>query len=144
MWSKVATAADAGSIVTVKFPAQVKGSLALAAYSGTNPSDPVAAITGVTSHTTETSAATPPVTVPAAGGWLVSYWAAKSSSVTAWTAAPDVVRNSAIGTGGGQISSLLGDSNAILTAGSAGGLTATADEAFSAADTLSIVLTPTS
>ena len=42
LWSKVATATDAGSAVSVTFPSQVKGSLQLAAYSGTNSTAPVA------------------------------------------------------------------------------------------------------
>jgi PKD repeat protein len=143
VWSKVATAADPGSAVTVTFPAQVKGSVQLAAYSGTSPTAPVAGIAGAVTHVNATQATTPTLNVPASGDWLVSYWTAKSSAVTAWgSPAAAAARNSAIGTGGGQISSLLADSNGPVPSGTAGGLVATADQTFSASTTLSIALAP--
>jgi PKD repeat protein len=143
VWSKVATAADAGSVVTVTFPAQVKGSVQLSAYSGTSTTAPVAGFASSVTHVNATQATTPSVAIPASGDWLVSYWAAKSSAITAWSAPSNAVaRNSAIGTGGGQISSLLADSNNPLPAGPASGLTATADQTFSASTTLSIALAP--
>ena len=93
------------------------------------------------SRTSSTTAVTPSVGVPD-GGWLVSYWAAKSSAVSSWTTAAATARNSAIGTGGGQISALLADSDGALPAGTAGGLTATANQPFGSAVTLSIALAP--
>jgi hypothetical protein len=115
----------------------------LAAYSGTSATSPVAAVTGAAAHATTKNATTPSITNPATGDWLVSYWTAKSSAVTAWTApASAIARNAAIGTGGGQVSSLLADSNAGVPAGAAGSLTATTDQSFSAATTLSLGLAP--
>jgi hypothetical protein len=89
---------------------------------------------------------TPAVTVPSGGGWLVSYWADKSSATTTWTV-PDGVtgRGVSAGAGGGRITSLSGDS--LVPAGPAGALTATAttgaaDSASAKAVMFSVVLTP--
>jgi PKD repeat protein len=143
VWSRVATAADPGSAVTVTFPAQVKGSVQLSAYSGTSTTAPVAGFASGVTHVNATQATTPSLAIPASGDWLVSYWTAKSSAITAWNVPSNAIaRNSAIGTGGGQICSLIADSNTPLAAGPAGGLTATADQTFSASTTLSIALAP--
>ena len=143
VWSRVATAADAGTSVKVTFPTAVKGSVQLLAYSGTDPTSPVDAFTAATDHVDATSATTPAVTVPTTGDWVVSLWSVKSSAVTSWTGPGGAtVRNAAIGSGGGQISSLAADGGGPAAAGPAGGLTATADETFSAATTLSVVLAP--
>jgi PKD repeat protein len=142
VWSRVATAADAGSSVTVGFPAVVKGSVQLSAYSGVSAT---AAVTfaGAVSHVTSTSATTPTLAGVAGGDWLVAYWTVKSSDVTVWTGpAGATVRNAAIGTGGGQVSSLLADGGGPAVAGQGGGLTATTDQSFSAATTLTLALAP--
>ena len=143
VWSRVATASDLGSSVKVTFPATVKGSVQLAAYSGTSASSPVAAVATAATHTNATVATTPALAIPATGDWLLSYWAAKSSAVTAWTSPPAATaRNAAIGTGGGQISSLLSDSAGPVAAGTAGGLNASTDQQFSASATVSLALAP--
>jgi hypothetical protein len=121
----------------------MKGNVQLAAYSGTSTTSPVAGFAGAASHVTATTAKTPTVTAPAAGDWLVSSWTAKSSGVSSWAAPGGVAsRNLAVGTGGGQLTALLGDSGGPVSAGPAGGLTATANQSFSAADTLSLILAP--
>jgi PKD repeat protein len=143
VWSRVATASDPGSSVKVTFPATVKGSVQLAAYSGTSASNPVAAISTAATHTNATVATTPSLAIPAAGDWLLSYWGAKSSAITAWTSpAGATARNAAIGTGGGQISSLLSDSAGPMPAAPAGGLQASTDQQFSASATISLALAP--
>lgn len=143
VWSRVATAADPGSTVQVTFPAQVKGSVQLAAYSGTSTTAPVAVVMGAATHVTASTATTPAITMPTAGDWLLSYWTVKSSAVTSLTGqAGTTARNLAVGIGGGQVTSLLADSGAGLPAGSAGGLNATADQPFSASTTFSLALAP--
>jgi hypothetical protein len=143
VWSQVAAAGAAGQPVTVGFPGTVKGTVQLLAYAGTSTTAPVATFAAAAAHTTETSAATPAVTVPASGDWLVSYWTVKSSDVTSWTApAGTVTRSTAFGTGGGQISSLAADGGGPATAGPGGGLKATAGQSFSADTAWSIVLAP--
>jgi hypothetical protein len=138
-WSKVATAGDAGSTVRVTSSGYAKSHVAVAAYDGTDPTDPVAASasgqdSGGAAHTS------PPVTAPAGTNWLVTYWADKSSTTTAWTAPPEVtVRHTAFGTPSGYISGLVADSNGSVS-GDTGGLTATANSTSSSGVSFSVVL----
>ncbi len=142
VWSKVASTTDPGSTVSVQFPATIKGSLQVVAYSGVSPTV-APGLAGAGAHQTESAVATPSVGMAAAGDVVVSYWAVKSSDVTAWAGSPAAtVRSSEIGTGGGRISTLLADSAPSSSAGSSGGLTATANDLFTAETTLSVVLTP--
>ena len=72
----------------------VKTSLTVAAWSGTSRDRPVAAFAHRIDTTTTASHTTPAATVATPGSWVVSYWADKSSSTTAWTApAGQAVRN---------------------------------------------------
>ncbi len=140
VWRRVAAPGDAGGSITVESSAIAKFAVQLAAYSGTSTTNPVAAFTSNTEPASLTSHATPSVTVGSPGSWLVSYWADKSSATTDWTASAGVVvRDEAIGTGGGRITALLGDSGGPVPTGTAGGRTATTDAASRAA-TVSIVL----
>jgi outer membrane protein assembly factor BamB len=147
IWSRVAAAADAGSTVTVTFgTTSRKGGVQLLAYSGTSTTSPVLAFATHSDHVTTTTAKTPTVSVTAPGCWVVSGWATKSSDVTAWTATPpgQVVRNAELGSGGGRIDMLATDPGASAAVGTAGGLTASTDQAFSADTTLTLVLAPAS
>ena len=120
-WTKTATAADAGSAVTVSTSGTTKTALQLIAYEGA---------TGVTAHqvaldTTSTNLRTTP-TVPVAvpGSAVVSYWADKSSDNTGWALPAEVTgRDTSVGAGGGRIVAALADT-APVGAGTAGGLTA--------------------
>ena len=142
IWSRVATPADANSTVTVNYPAQVKGSLQLSAYSGTSTTNPVVAVTGAATHVTASTATTPAITMPGVGDWRLSYWTVKSSAITSVTSGAATARNLAVGTGGGQLTSLLADSAGAVLPGPAGGLAAGADQPFSASTTLSVALAP--
>jgi hypothetical protein len=143
VWSRVATAADPGQSVTVRLPAAAKGSLQLVAYAGTDPTAPVATVSSSTGHTPASSATTSTVNLSAAGDWVVSAWAAKSSAVTGWTApSGTTVRNAVFGTGGGQISSLVVDGGGPAGPGMAGGVTARSDQQFGAWTTWTIALAP--
>jgi PKD repeat protein len=120
-WTKVATAADAGSTVTVGTSSWTKSALQLVAYDGA---------AGVSAHageidTTSTSVrTTPTVNVTTPGSTLVSYWADKSGDNTGWELPGDVtLRNEAAGSGGGRIVAAVADSGP-LGAGPAGGHTA--------------------
>ncbi|HEV7657845.1 MAG TPA: phytase [Mycobacteriales bacterium] len=138
VWKKAAAPGDAGSRVALGLSATTKVALQLAAYGGTA-ANPVVATRSDTANTL--GHPTPVVTVPA-GGWVVSYWADKSATTTAWTAPAGVtVRAEPLGTGGGRITSLLADSGGAVPAGTAGGLTATTD-APSRAASVTIALAP--
>jgi PKD repeat protein len=144
-YTRVATAADAGSPVTVTYSAKGKVTMTLAAYSGVSASAPVGAFavaidSGTATHTT------PTVTVPQSGSWVVSYWTDKSGAVpTTWTAPGNVTtRDSQLGTGSGALSSLFADTGAPVGAGAYGGEAATVNSASSKGMTWTISLTPAS
>jgi PKD repeat protein len=143
VYSKVATAADAGSAVTVTASATNKIDLRLAAYGDTSGTAPVVAVTTAVDTAAVAAHTTPAATVTGSGKWVLSYWADKSATTTAWTApAGQIVRGTTIGTGTGRVTSLLTDAGAPAAAGAAGGLTATTDAAGTKATMLTIVLAP--
>ena len=145
VYAKVATAADANSVVTVTAGATNKMDLRLAAYANTSTTAPVAALTKSVDTATVASHTTPTATVTGSGRWVLSYWADKSSTTTAWTApAGQTVRGTTIGTGTGRVTSLLTDANGPASAGTVGGLTASTDAAGTKATMLTIVLAPAS
>ena len=142
VWSKVASSGDAGSAITFSTPSAVKLNVTVLAYHGTSGSNPVS-VFGATAETVSRSThTTPTVTVPTDGSWVVSLWSDKSSGTTSLsTPAGQTQRVHSCGTGPGHVCVLATDGNAPVTAGSAGGLTTTAD-ASSASDTMwTIVLT---
>ena len=140
VWKRVATATDAGTTVTVNFPAIEKGTVQLLAYSGTSTSNPVVAFGKSAVAQTASSYASPTASVPTAGDVVLTYWGCKSSTVTKWTPpAAQTVRSTAYGTGGGRITSILTDAVAPST-GSTGGLTASPDTAATAFAAWTLVL----
>jgi PKD repeat protein len=140
VWRKVATATDHGSSVKVTFPTTVHGTVQLLAYAGTNATNPVVAYQKKITSGSATTYVTPTTTVPANGDVVVSYWTAKSSAVTAWTApGGQQVRSVANGSGGGHVNSLATDGLS-ASAGPAGGLSATTNTAGSAFTAWTIVL----
>lgn len=140
VWTRTATAADAGAEVAFPMSAITKGSLAVLAYRGAEPltaSDLAVDLETVvqTGHTT------PTVTVPQ-NAVVLSYWADKSSATTTWTLPAGVTsRGLSVGSGSGRAVAAFGDSGP-LTAGTAGGWTAVADSANAKAVMASLVLTP--
>jgi PKD repeat protein len=147
VWSRVATAADAGSTVTVTFSTTYrKGGVHLLAYSGTSTTAPVQVFATNAGHVTTTKATTPTVSVTNGGSWVVSGWETKSSTVTSMTApAGQVVRDTVLGSGTGRLDMLATDyGGPVKAAGTAGGLTVSTDQAFTADTTLTLVLAPAS
>ena len=141
VFSRVATAADAGSTVTVPLSGAAKVTLQLVAYDGTSTTAPVASVTGAgesggTAHTTPTATAT-------AGSWVLSVWSDKSAAARSWTtAAGTTARSSVAGIGSGDIAGLVADGGAPVTGGTVGGSTATVPAASTRATMLTVVLTP--
>jgi hypothetical protein len=128
VYDKVAGAGDAGTDVTVTFPVAVKASLTLAAYSGTDQSNPVETFASATAAGT-TSDTAPGVNGLSDGSFVVSFWTDKSSSTTSF-APPAAVTQRALtfGVGVSTVNALLADSgNAV--AGSYGPQTATTNDA---------------
>jgi len=141
VWSKVATAADAGTSVTLTTPSIVKSTLALLAYRGIA-SAPISAFADRAESVVQTTHTTPTLTVPAGGGWVLSIWAEKSSTTTQLTPPAEVTqRYTGCGTSSGHTCLLVGDSASVVSGGSnAGGLTAAANWAGSADAMWTLVL----
>lgn len=141
VWQKVATAADAGSAVTVSLSGAAKTTLALLAYTGTRPTGPVASFTGTT-DTGGTTHVTPTATAPAAA-MVVSVWTDKSADARSFTAPGGVsARTTISGSGSGDLAVLLADGGAPVPAGQVGGLSATVNAASTRATMLTLVLAP--
>ena len=141
--TKVAAASDAGSRVTVNLSQQLKADLVVAAYSGTDPVDPIHAFTSAGETTSRAGHTTPVTTATAAGTLAVSYWSDKSAATTSWAApAGQAVRHTSFGSGGGRVSALLTDPATPGTVGSHGGLTATANSTSDKATMWTVLLAP--
>jgi PKD repeat protein len=136
LWTKVADPGDAGVTVVVPLSANVKSTLTVAAYGGVDS----ATATRASDTVTHATRLTPDAAVTD-GAWVVSYWADKSASTTAWTSETSVTtRSAACGTASGRICSLLSDSGPVL-AGTNGHVSATTGTSSAAATTWSVVLT---
>ncbi|WP_051108842.1 PKD domain-containing protein [Actinomadura flavalba] len=130
VWKRVAQAGDAGSAAGLTFSAITKADVRVLAYQGTHATDPIASVAKATDATAVTAHAAPAATVPAGGGWVVSYWGDKSSSTTAWTAPSGVeTRATGIGSASGRITTLVADSGGAAPAGAYPARTAETDAA---------------
>lgn len=140
-WTKEVAPGDAGAQVSVPLTgANVKYNLTAAAYSGVA-STPTLAFGHAVDIVNNTVRTTPTVGAED-GSWVVSYWADKSSSTTAWTTSQATSRIAGCAPSSGRICSLLADSNAKVPA-VYGNIAASTDAVSSAATMWSIVL-PTS
>ena len=142
VWTRAATAIDAGRVVNITGSGYSKSVLSVAAYRSTGPAlVGASAIRGVdtsaTSHTTPASAA------DHLNSWLVNYWSEKSSSPTTWTL-PDgsVTRTQGESTGTGKVSGILGDSDGAIPLGAVAGRTATTSIAATRSVLFTVVLDP--
>ncbi|MCX6465542.1 MAG: PKD domain-containing protein [Pseudonocardiales bacterium] len=130
LYRRVAAAGDAGQTATFTLSAINKVDVRMVVYSGTSPSDPIAAVSRAADATTVTAHPSPTAVVAGTGTWAVTFWADKSSTTTAWTAPAGVAaRSTGVGTGSGRVTSLVVDSGAPVPTGSYGGLVASTDAA---------------
>jgi len=143
LYSKVATASDAGRSQAVDFTATTKATLTLLAYDGTATDNPIAAFAPANETVNRTTHTTPGADVAVAGSYVVSYWADKSSETTGWTLpAGQTQRSVALGTGPGRITALASDLNAAAPLGPSPGRTATASASSGKATMWTVVLQP--
>jgi PKD repeat protein len=141
VWRKVAAAGDAGTGVRVTLGSQSKASLMVAAYRGTDGTDPVAAYAKATDTASSATRVTPVAPVSGQRRWAVSYWMHGDSATTALTPQAFVTARAAGGmTGGGRVTTLLADSAAALPEGTYGGLAATAAAASTTTTTWTVIL----
>ncbi len=147
-WTRTATQADtvANTKVTVTSSASAKSDLSLSVYRGTDPTTPIAVSASKIDNSAGAAHTSPTVAATGGTSWLVSYWADRSNTSTAWTApsgpnAPTVRQPGiASDTGSAHAIGLLADSNGPVAAGTRGGLTATANGDSSRGASVSILL----
>ena len=142
VWTRVASASDAGAGVAVLTSAAAKSDMTVAAYSP-NAGSTLSVLTSAqaTSASAATQLTTPHVSVTEPSAWLVSYWGVKSSGTVAFsTPAGQQARSGSIGTGSGNVSGALSDSGQPVAVGTQGGLTADTAASTSRAAMYSVVL----
>ncbi len=138
IYSKVATASDAGKKVTVPLDAAAKYAMTIADYSGVRSG---ALVVADLAETTSRSAHTTPAVEAPPGSWVVSYWADKSATTTGFTLPGSVTARQAVcGTSSGHVCGSLADSGGAVPSGQYAGVTAVADSANATATMASIVL----
>lgn len=140
VWSRRATATDAGTDVTVAMESAHKASLTLSAYRG---GDQGVAVTSVSANTdAATSVHTTPSVVAPGGSWVLSVWTEKSTATSAY-AVPGALslRATAYSSGSSRVSSAVADTGGPV-AGSVAGSVATTDATSNQGINFSIVLTP--
>jgi PKD repeat protein len=143
VWRKVAGEGDAGASVRVTLGAQAKASLMVAAYRGTDGTDPVATYAKATNTASTATRVTPTAAVTLPHSWGVSYWMHGDATTASLTPPTNVTVRAAGGnTGGGRVTTLLVDSAAALPTGAYGGLTATAAAASTTTTTWTVILAP--
>lgn len=143
LYSKVATADDAGRNAAVTFPELTKSSLTLLAYDGTA-ADPVASSTSAAETQNRTTHTTPGASVAGDGAYVVSYWGEKAGTDTAgWTLpAGETQRSTVAGVGTGRISAVASDTGAPVAAGASPGRTATSAVSSGKVTMWTVVLQP--
>lgn len=142
-WTRVATSADAGSIVTVTTATAAKSVMTMSAYRSTGGIAEVTASAIGGSNLSGTTHTTPAVDVPLEDSWLLSAWSEESSVTQTW-ALPSGTTQRAVDayTGTGKISMVVGDSNGAVSTGDAAGRTATTSSSAGRSMLFSVVITP--
>lgn len=139
VFSRVADGSEGGQQVDLSVPERARMDVTVVVYRGVG-ADPVGVVEASTvvnsaSHTT------PEVAVAGDGRRVVSFWADRSSSTTSWTAPAEVVEvSNVVGSGGGRLATLLGESTA--DTGTGGGLVATTDAPSTRGVAYTVVLNP--
>ncbi|MDQ2781983.1 MAG: PKD domain-containing protein [Actinomycetota bacterium] len=140
VWQRAATATDTpGTAVSPTLDTFAKVDLKLAVYRGAGAITvaQTAVASAVSAHVA------PAVTVTAAGSWLVSYFADRSTAIASLTPGAGVTsRDVLYGSGSGKIDALLGDSSGSVAVGNTGTRTTTSDAKSIRDVTLSLVLPP--
>ena len=139
LWSRRAVSGDGGKTVKFTSSASHKAVLDLAIYSGVGGAAPVVARVGDSARSAHVTSS---LTAPA-GAWVISLWADKSETTTAWTTpAGTTRRDTSLGTGSGRFTSLLADSGGPVAGGPTGALTAMTNANSTYADMWTVALSP--
>lgn len=137
---KTASVGDADSAVQISLLAFVKYDATVLVYGGASQT-PVAGWAASAESISETTHTTPPIEVMAEGTWVVSFWAAKSSSSIVWSAPPSQVqRITTAGAGGGRLTTLVVDSGSPAARGTWEGIGAQTSMAIGKVTMVSVAL----
>lgn len=143
VWSKVASASDAGRTITINASTLSKANLVVAAYRGTAATNPVQAIAGVAETVSRATHTTPVLSATGEGSYAVWYWTHKDSATqTLGVPAGVTARSNSSQTGSGRVTGLLADSGGSVAAGELAGRTASAAASNNKATMWTIVLNP--
>ena len=138
MFSKVATAADAGSTVNVSSDGYARGSLVVSVYRNATVSSASFVFEPEVGSTDQHKT---PEAEAASGDWALSYWTDKTAATTAWQVPSTLaVRQTGAGSGAGHLSWMLADSGGPVSAGSVGNLIGVADSSTANAAMGTVVL----
>ena len=142
LWSREATAADAGASVAVSSSGSAMMTADVLAYSSSGAAAPT--LTAVPSAEDQRTAThVTPTTAVTSGDWVVSLWADRSAETTGWQPPPSVtVRQFLATTGAGHVTSLVADSGGPVGGATAGGLSATASAPSHVATMWTVVVSP--
>ena len=142
-WTRQATAADAGELVSVSTSGLAKSTLSFAAYRNAGGSSSVSKSSAAVQNSASTSHPAPAVAVTDAGSLLVSFWAEKSSGAVTWSLPGGVtLREGAAASGSGKVSSVLGDSDGPVAVGTAPARSATTSDSVGRTIDFSVVIAP--
>lgn len=135
VFARTATAADAGTTVSVTLGSMSRASVSVAAYRG---------LEIVTPAPSYRQGYQTPTATASLGDWVLSWWMDKSATTTDITPPGGVTeRRLFVGTGAGHVTVLLGDSGGPVAAGTVGGLTAApVPSPVSNANALTLLLRP--
>ncbi|QYJ04216.1 PKD domain-containing protein [Nocardioides panacisoli] len=126
LWTRAATASDAGSLVVVSLDGYAKADLTVTAHRGSGGAASVSD-SGADILTADGTAHAVPDVSTGPGDWVVSSWAAKASHAVAWSAPGSYeVRGGSDGAGGGRITSMTADTGPVAGGAQSGGV-ATSD-----------------
>jgi hypothetical protein len=140
VYRRVATGTDAGASVSVGFSGTPHSTLEIVAYRGTDTTNFVGSAT-VSTGTGGTTITSPTATTATGTTWVVSFFSAKSSTVTGWTiGGAQTTRDVDNGTGSGRTNSVVVDSGTNVPAGTVGGILGTTDVAYGGATAWTIVI----
>lgn len=139
VYTRAVPAGGAGTSVAVAMDATSKTNLSLLAYAG---AADAGAVVGVNEPGSTALHRSPAATVASAGSTVVSYWADKPAAAHGWTLLQEVTAEaSGFGTGGGLLTSVVGDSSGVGS-GTWPGATANAGTSSAKAVAWTVVLPP--
>ena len=144
-WTRIASASDSGSQVTVNTAARSKSAMALGAYrsSAGQGSVSVSDVTLLNSGSQSGTQHTAPSVPVTENSWVINAWSVKSGNDQSWTLPAQVTeRETAESGGNGRISMVMGDSGGPIAAGNAPSRTASSSANTARSISYSVAIAP--